>query len=174
MANYLEEYQQLVSELDLEIKRVASLHGATIHCRPGCSGCCRPFSIFAIEAQCLGQAVEALLRSGQDLQVGGCEVCALLVDGRCAVYEVRPLICRTQGLPIGYIDHERSLVEVSACGLNFPGEPEYSVQQLLMMDEMNDRLQRLNSEFCVLRSLDPWQRVPIRDIVEKWSLPKRD
>ena len=26
--------------------------------------------------------------------------CALLVDGRCAVYDARPLICRSHGLPI--------------------------------------------------------------------------
>src|SRR5262249_50080981 len=57
----------------------------------------------------------------------GTDVCpALEPDGRCAIYPVRPVICRTHGLPIRFPREDAEeprnrLPIVDACPRNFAG-----------------------------------------------------
>ncbi len=44
--------------------------------------------------------------------------CALLVDDRCSVYDERPIICRSHGLPVRATLDDGS-VHTSVCPLNF-------------------------------------------------------
>lgn len=44
--------------------------------------------------------------------------CPLLVDDQCLVYEYRPLICRSHGIP--HIDHSGEVFDDSWCTRNFP------------------------------------------------------
>jgi Fe-S-cluster containining protein len=48
--------------------------------------------------------------------------CALLVDDRCSVYDERPLICRTHGLPTRGRD-EAATSSLQGCPLNFTAGP---------------------------------------------------
>jgi len=74
-------------------------------------------------------------------------------------------------LPIGYIDHEHGLVEVSACELNFGADQDFEADKLLLMDGFNDRLREINAEFCIPNNIDPWRRIPICEIVsECWTI----
>jgi hypothetical protein len=45
------------------------------------------------------------------------EDCVFLKDHGCAIYENRPIICRTHGLPLLYMNDESW--ELSTCELNF-------------------------------------------------------
>ncbi len=91
-------------------------------CAPGCEQCCHvDLSVFEIEAAPIRDALRALppsLRQRVREASGQTERCAMLVDGRCAVYEQRPLICRSHGAPVlledGKVDH---------CPLNFTKSP---------------------------------------------------
>ena len=103
-----------------------------MQCRVGCSRCCHQrFGVFEVEAHRVRAALARLARTDPALrervrrQADDPEAlhhCALLVDDRCAVYEERPLICRTHGLPTRVVDERGSSLQ--GCPLNFTdGEP---------------------------------------------------
>lgn len=109
--------------------RAMARQGEAMQCKAGCSSCCKGgLTVFGIEAskiqgalQELGKSAPALRktvrRQGQralaDAQSN--DTCPLLVDDRCTVYEQRPLICRSHGLPI--LSEEST--EPRNCELNF-------------------------------------------------------
>jgi Fe-S-cluster containining protein len=119
-------------------------------CRPGCESCCHQrFSVFEVEAAPIREALAQLARSdpearrrvrerGRDDEL---RACALLLDGQCSVYEQRPLICRSHGLPIGVRegDDPSSPLRVDHCPLNFLDRdiPRASV---LVLDAINQPL----------------------------------
>ncbi len=115
-------------------------------CKPGCWECCRPrFSVFEVEAAPIRQALadmavhdpetrERVRQQGHDAELGHC---ALLIDGRCSVYEQRPMICRSHGLPVGFQDPDDAQgVFVDHCPLNFV-DAEVPVESVLMLDAVN-------------------------------------
>ena len=164
----IHDYHQLIAALDTEIGRIGEMHGATLSCGPGCASCCLAFSVLPIEAACLREAIGALpLASQEQLDrnlAEGDERCPLLIDDLCSVYAARPVICRTQGLPLAYVDAEREAIEVSACPLNFPDEYAFAPENLLFMDDFNARLSELNRAWCREKRLSPDRRIPLREI----------
>ncbi len=165
-----ENYPTLIAELDQAITQAASHHAERLQCQPGCSECCKPFSVLAVEAAHMQTALSRLdqvtLTRLQDSTNRGTEQCPFLTDNLCAIYHHRPLICRSQGLAIAYIDHEHEAIEVSACPLNFPVEEEYpfTEQDLLFMDSFNERLATINQEFCTKKGLPSAERIPFHAI----------
>lgn len=119
-------------------------------CRPGCESCCHHrFSVFEVEAAPIRDALAQLARTdpearrrvrerGQDSEL---EACALLIDGRCSVYEQRPLICRSHGLPIGVreSDEPGSALRLDHCPLNFLNH-EIPRASVLVLDAINQPL----------------------------------
>lgn len=110
-------------------------------CRPGCDSCCQPgLGVFGIEAARIRSALtELAVRDpatrarvrAQALAEDERDRCALLVDGRCTVYDDRPLLCRSHGLPVIGPD-----AQVRGCELNFPSAepPAKSVLELSAVD----------------------------------------
>lgn len=112
-------------------------------CRRGCDTCCHQrFSVLAIEADALRDALARLAAEDPALRDRIREQaddpahqhhCALLVDGACAVYGERPMICRVHGLPTladGAVDH---------CPLNFTADPPPAAS-VLRVDAVNQPL----------------------------------
>ncbi|MCD6500375.1 MAG: YkgJ family cysteine cluster protein [Deltaproteobacteria bacterium] len=127
-------------------------------CKPGCSACCHvDLGLFGIEADLVRQAFARLdpavqVKAGQRAAEG--RHCAMLDDdGRCIVYEDRPLICRSHGLAVDLgerLDH---------CPLNYaskPPEPEH----VLSLDVVNEVLVVANRLYGASGS-----RIRIADIV---------
>lgn len=171
----MQKYTTLITELDAAIAAAADHHRHRLQCRPGCSDCCKSFSVLAVEAAAMQQALAKLAppiraRIG-DAATQQAEQCPFLLDDLCAIYQYRPMICRSQGLAIAYIDHELEAIEVSACPRNFPAEEEYpfSEEDLLFMDPFNDRLAGINLDFCVEKELSPAERIHFRAIAETTS-----
>ncbi len=165
----IQDYHQLLDALDAEIARVREMHAATLSCGPRCASCCLAFSVLPIEAAFLREAIAALPPASQD-RLGrslaeGADRCPLLIDDLCGIYAARPVICRTQGLPLAYVDEEREAIEVSACPLNFPDEYALAPERLLFMDGFNARLSDLNLIWCRKQGLAPDRRLPLREIV---------
>ena len=78
-------------------------HGYPVACAPGCSGCCvDEITVFEIEARTIRAHHAVLLDTGVPGPVGACAF--LDTDGRCRVYEQRPYVCRTQGLPLRWLE----------------------------------------------------------------------
>ncbi|MEM9462704.1 MAG: YkgJ family cysteine cluster protein [Myxococcota bacterium] len=112
-----------------------------MQCRVGCARCCHQrFGVFEVEAHRLRAALARLARHDpqkrervrrQADDPDAMHHCALLVDDRCTVYEQRPMICRTHGLPTLVRDPEGG-ASLQGCPLNFTTEdpPTASVLDL--------------------------------------------
>ena len=112
----------LRTRVDAHFVDAAAKAGEAMRCARGCDTCCRvDLSVFEVEAAPIREALAALpsaLRETVRAQAGQTEHCAMLVEGSCAVYEQRPLICRSHGVAVqlddGAVDH---------CPLNFTSAP---------------------------------------------------
>jgi len=149
-----------VDQLTAKLQTRYSKH---LVCRAGCAGCCHHhLSVFAIEAEEARAAIEAApapIRACVEEQArevikreaqGEPAPCPMLVDNRCSIYESRPLICRTQGLPL-LMEAEDGEREVDFCPLNFTGAgavDDLEGDHLIPLDALNLRLALLNLEYC--------------------------
>ncbi|MFA7382964.1 MAG: YkgJ family cysteine cluster protein [Desulfurivibrionaceae bacterium] len=163
-----QDYHQLLADLDAEISRIGEIHAPALTCGPGCASCCLSFSVLPLEAAFLRKALDALppasqARLARNLAAGD-ERCPWLIDELCSIYAARPVICRTQGLPLAYVDQEREAIEVSACPLNFPADYAFTPENLLFMDGFNERLFELNRTWCRKQGMDSDRRIPLREI----------
>ena len=122
----LDPWRQVTARADAFFDQVAASCGEHLRCAAECVDCCQQdLEVLAAEALAILHGLEGLppatlraLERGADHAAGAC---VLLLDRRCAVYDARPLICRTHGLPIRYGDLEDPDAEagVSCCALNF-------------------------------------------------------
>jgi hypothetical protein len=138
---------QLRARVDQHFDEAVARSPESFMCRAGCDLCCgQRFSVFEVEAAPIRDALAQLERTdpvvrarireqGADLEATSC---ALLVDGRCSVYEQRPLICRSHGLPIAVPDPERpdGPLRVDHCPLNFDDQPPPR-PSVLILDAVN-------------------------------------
>lgn len=134
-------------------------------CRAGCSQCCHAkFGVFEVEAQPIRVALAELeqtdpgkrQRIAKQARDQTLPHCALLVDNQCAVYAQRPLICRSQGLPL--VVERAGKAQVDHCPLNFASEPPHR-HSLMVLDNLNKPL-------AVLAQLDNsgGERVALADL----------
>lgn len=121
----LEKYRELAAKIDGFFARVAARHGAEMQCAAGCSACCRQrLTITGVEAA----AIVAWARTRPAAEraaiaaaaaSGAADACSALgPDGRCRIYEARPLVCRSHGVPVR-MKSPRGLPVVESCTLNF-------------------------------------------------------
>lgn len=120
LADWVERLHGVVDEL---VAPLALVNGARLNCRPGCHDCCADaLSVFEIEAAVIERHYTELLATGVANVEGGC---AFLDDhGQCRVYAHRPYVCRTQGLPLRWLEQDEHGVasEVrDVCPLNGEG-----------------------------------------------------
>lgn len=173
-------YQQLVQQVDEQTAQLNARYQPYLNCGAGCSGCCHHhLSVFAVEAEALAQAIQALPEATQtrirqqamevqDREAKGEEVvCPLLVDNLCSVYEARPLICRTQGLPLLY-EADDGAQEIDFCPLNFASDEaiaELSDKHLVPLDLLNLKLAMANMSYCqATGNAEPHLRIKIADL----------
>lgn len=165
----IQDYHQLLAALDAEISRIGEMHAGVLSCGPRCASCCLTFSVLPLEAAFLRKAIASLpptsqARLARNLAAGD-DRCPLLTDELCSIYAARPVICRTQGLPLAYVDAGREAIEVLACPLNFPAEYAFTPENLLFMNGFNEHLFELNLAWGRAQGLDPNKRIPLRQIV---------
>jgi Fe-S-cluster containining protein len=93
----------------------------------------------------------------------GREDCAWLdASGRCGIYEVRPLVCRTHGLPLVFEEDGRMLRDV--CPLNFDegeGLSGLPTADFLNQDTAFTILAALNHAWAEATGTDPTDRTPL-------------
>jgi uncharacterized protein len=121
-------YRALVERVDGFVARVESRHPTDLQCRPGCDGCCRVrLTVTAVEASAIEAWAAALADDDRRALAEAARApdaptaprCAALDPaGRCRIYPVRPLVCRSHGVPIRLRD-PRGLPVITACELNF-------------------------------------------------------
>ena len=117
-------YAALDEKLAAFDARVRARYPASLQCNKGCAMCCHQhLSVVGAEFLCIAQAVrglpvEARAALRERVEAGRDDPrCVLLDDaGLCRVYEARPTICRSHGLPVR-VDGARDV-----CPLNFAGD----------------------------------------------------
>lgn len=125
------------------------LHCAHLKCQRGCHDCCTNLSVFPVEFY----AILEELRAAGVTQISFDEsaACGFLKDGLCTIYAARPMICRTHGLPIAFVnmDAEEPEMSVSFCPKNFSEaeDVEFGEESTLNIDELNLRLCEANLQF---------------------------
>jgi len=112
-------------DVDREALRLHLVHASRLQCRLGCSACCVDgLSVFDAEADQIRRRHAELLDHGIQGAAGACAF--LDEEGACRIYADRPYVCRTQGLPLRWIEQEESpdAVELrDICPLNEAGQP---------------------------------------------------
>src|SRR5689334_5996084 len=117
--------ERLHAAVDELASPITAAHQGRLHCRAGCHDCCSDgLTVFAIEAAVIERHHEGLLAEGVPHADGACAF--LDAEGRCRIYRQRPYVCRTQGLPLRWLDlgehdHGRELRDI--CPLNVEGGP---------------------------------------------------
>ena len=120
-----QDMYDLYREIDETVARLTGIHVDRLRCGPGCCSCCvDDITVFAVEALHIEAHHRELLAHGIPHAAGACAF--LDPEGRCRIYEHRPYVCRTQGLPIRWFDEgsEEEIVEMrDICPLNEEGTP---------------------------------------------------
>lgn len=160
----LVELKALYVDVERQAEQVAGHHAGRLQCRRGCCACCvDDLTVFEIEAANIRLASPELLEEGQPREPGACAF--LDAEGACRIYADRPYVCRTQGLPLRWIDetHDGELVELrDICPLNEEGEPieELPEDECWTIGPVEERLSRLQHRFGAGRMT----RVPLRSL----------
>ncbi len=112
-------YLDFRDRLGTKIDEASEKYKSHMVCKAGCSSCCKgDFKISPLEGLLVKKAVEELdartiARVASNLENHSPNVCPLLVDDQCSIYEQRPILCRIFGFPISNGD------TIATCELNF-------------------------------------------------------
>jgi len=159
----LYQYQNLIFKIDSLGQKLETLYREHLVCKPGCSQCCEvertvvPIEAYIIEQHLLTLSPEKIKRL-RKLHKDDDETCPLLLMNRCVIYPVRPIICRTHGLPILYHEAERAFIDY--CRLNFtklPPDYEFEENNILDLNPFCVELIQLDKRFAEYISHQPWR-----------------
>jgi Fe-S-cluster containining protein len=157
------ELQVLHDEVERDAAALATHHAARLQCRRGCSACCVDgITVFEVEAERILRSHPQLLEHGRPHVPGACAF--LDENGACRIYSERPYVCRTQGLPIRWLDdHEGEPVEYrDICPLNDvePGIETLTEQECWSVGPVESRLAGLQRRWAG----GSMRRVPLRSL----------
>ena len=154
----------LHDDVDLEAQALHRLQAGRLHCARGCSDCCiDDLTVSEVEADHIRQMHGDLLRSERPHPPGKCAF--LDLEGGCRIYQHRPYVCRTQGLPLRWIDDEdeEQIVEMrDICPLNENGPPieDLPADECWTIGPAEDRLRMIQVE----RDGGELRRISLRDL----------
>lgn len=139
------EYSDLLLKVDTFVEEKTKLFSSKMKCKPGCFTCCATkLTVTKLEAEAISEFIEE-----QKLELPSeahhKNLCMNLnSEGRCLIYPVRPIVCRSHGLPLDYKEGAGKVRTV--CPKNFQGEKISNLEltDVLNMDTVNILLGMLN------------------------------
>jgi uncharacterized protein len=141
------KYLKLREEVDKACIPLHRTHKKYTLCKQGCDECCMNFRLLPIEFYSILFSLkeEKML----NLNDKDSESCPFLINHACVIYQHRPLICRSHGLPILDMDQEGENWELSFCPLNFTenNDEYFTHSNCYHQDLFNSKLYMLNIEF---------------------------
>jgi hypothetical protein len=160
---------QLYAKADAFFERVHSRHAADMECAAGCHDCCAPgLTVTAVEALAIRHFLRACTE--RPARAGRADRCAALgADGRCTIYPVRPLVCRTHGVPLRPpADPKRHLPVSSSCSKNFKGARLSAVAPSEILDQstLSTLLFAVDAAFAAEQGAPQSPRVPVADLLD--------
>lgn len=167
MDNLFSPYIVVRQEIDTQCNTLHSTHQPHTSCKKGCDQCCINFSVLPIE---FFNIVHELKQKSVVLNINNTDQCIFLNQGVCQIYEHRPSICRSHGLPILNMDSEGENMELSFCPLNFKNvEIDYfTLENGFQQDTFNSKLYMANINFLKQSKYNYSENVliPLRKISE--------
>lgn len=142
MEKLFDSYLALRNEIDQLADRLANQHHEHMQCKKGCDLCCMEFNILPIEFYYIQHKLKT--ETPEINTEASDESCIFLKNHCCTIYEHRPVICRTHGLPLLYMNSDTEEWELSACELNFTDFDEFDDENTFPQDKFNSRLFVLN------------------------------
>jgi hypothetical protein len=152
LTTLISQYQKLCQYCDEVFAATFDAFRAHIRCARGCAACCILETIVPLEAYVIDSHLHTssspILPVLQDGAGQSTEQCIFLHNNECTIYPVRPIICRTHGLPIIYPDREG----IDTCPLNFTDIDLTSIDKRFLFDAetITENLMRLNLAFCIM------------------------
>ena len=147
LKNISSEYFALSKLIDKHVGELENIHQNHLKCKNGCDSCCMNYSIFPVEYYSI---LEKLKNEPADWiqKIPENGKCIFLNNHSCDIYEHRPIICRTHGLPLLYANNEGEW-ELSACELNFTeyNFEDFTAENTFPQDTYNSKLFMLNQQF---------------------------
>lgn len=140
----LKRYQILCKYCDTLFLTVTAKYKPQINCCKGCCSCCEIDSVNALEMWSICRYIKS-----QQLSLSNNveSSCAMLKEGCCMIYPVRPLICRTHGLIVK--SNEFSHLAIRTCNKNFTFNRNIDANLVLDASRITMNLVRLNYAFCL-------------------------
>lgn len=119
------EMQQLYTAIDQSVRQREEINRSHLQCKAGCAACCvDEVTVFEVEAHYITHSAAEILRTATPAPAGTCafqdESCC------CRIYQWRPYVCRTQGLPLQWSEVTESGASVvwrDICPINESSTP---------------------------------------------------
>lgn len=168
------KYRKLVKEIEQQTELLGNMHNKHMKCKKGCDLCCIDFSIFPIEYHFMMNEIEKQKAKPElDKNLKGA-TCAFLKNHTCTIYNHRPVMCRTHGFPLIYVN-DNDEYELSACELNFTefDYEDFTMENTLPQDKFNSKLFLLNREFIAAfpdKKYGEMDLIPLKNLAEQIGL----
>lgn len=176
--NHFKAYQKLVRSIDVMTKSLASRHDKYLNCKKGCDLCCMDYSVLPVEYHFLESKINLQKGTAANKKRNSSKNgCVFLQDHECTIYKDRPVICRTHGLPLLFINDDYEW-ELSTCELNFQ-DYDYELftsDNTFPQDKINSSLFMLNKAFIKnweSKSYGEFDRIPLRNLLNT-SMDEKD
>jgi len=138
----------LRTRVDQHFARALAQSPDEMQCREGFDRCCHVrLSVFSLEAERIAAALAHLSSTDPELRAAvrrqaddpaATDRCAMLVRGRCAIYDERPLICRSHGVPVR-VEAPGEPPSQTCCPLNFT-QVDPPASSVLRLEALNQPL----------------------------------
>lgn len=171
MTRPLDNYYRLRDKVDQLCEGITTHLGDALTCHAGCSSCCCAISVFPVEAAALLEAARQLtseqyqqLKKLLNSPLQG-DRCPLLLNDRCLLYQARPIICRTHGLPI-LLTNGGGEQRVDVCPLNCRNMTHLPGEALINLERLNELLVSINALYLREATADLPERVCLTSLKE--------
>lgn len=146
--NNFDKYLALRKEIGRRSEYLEDAHIKHINCKNGCDLCCMDYSIFPVEFYFILSELKKKQRDPDWKNKENGKACVFLKNSSCTIYNHRPIICRTHGLPLLFANDDGDW-ELSVCDLNFTefDFEEFEMENTFPQDKYNSKLFILNKDF---------------------------
>lgn len=176
MKEQYESYQNLRNKIDRLTVKLEQQHREHLSCKMGCDLCCMDYSVFPVEFYSIRDALKTQQFSLELPFVNKKESCVFLKEHKCTIYTERPVICRTHGLPLLYMNEENEW-ELSTCELNFKAfdTNNFTNENTFPQDKFNSELFLINKDFISEfkeKQFGEFDLIPLRELARELNHEK--
>lgn len=171
MKELFKRYERIRDKVDTLSEKLEGEHQKHLSCKMGCDLCCMDYSIFPVEYYSIREALKASSFVPDLPSVNKPDSCVFLKDHKCTIYDERPVICRTHGLPLLFMG-ENDNWELSACELNFNNFDfaDFTNENTFPQDRINSELFMANKTFIQEfdeKEFGEFDLIPIRNLADE-------